>query len=241
MWWGHWADDFRSSFQHVLDFSREAEGMALRNDRHWLNTVYFAAKLDLTLGSVCEGVPFTAFGGSTFLSPLLIDSWHLSELTFINSYFGQPLSNMFYSSPCLFGSFVTTNLLSESEKRHLRVYNDVYNVTPLLSASELFHWGFESLFWKQRGRKVFLMALSQPKWDTQLTVFKSKWVNGNEYLEESTYLDFYKHCGQVPATCNWFGIVFTDRQAWNQLPKESRSLFPPRFEQSGGGAGMVSS
>lgn len=69
-------------------------------------------------------------------------------------------------------------------------------------------------------------------------------MSGNEYVEESIYLDFDKHCGQVPAIRNWFRIVFTGRQAWNQLPKENRTLFPPRLEQSGGGwfrAGMVSS
>ena len=81
---------------------------------------------------VCEGFPFTTFGGNTCLSSLLIDSWHLSEPTFISSYFPQPASNMFCSSPWLFGAFATTSLL-RVRKEALRVYNDISHTTSLCS------------------------------------------------------------------------------------------------------------
>lgn len=60
-------------------------------------------------------------------------------------------------------------------------------------------------------------------------------MSGNEYAEEYIHLGFGKPCGPVPATPSCLGIVFANRQAWNQLLKQNESLFLPRLEQTGGG------
>ena len=104
--------------------------------------------------SVCEGVPLTTLGGNTFLSASLIDSWYLSALTFISSYFSQPVFTMFCSSLWLFGAFVRLLTFSESDKRQFE-FIMTYNIRPPLPTPELVHCGFESLFQKQWERKTF--------------------------------------------------------------------------------------
>lgn len=104
--------------------------------------------------SVCEGVPLTTLGGNTFLSASLTDSWYLSALTFISSYFSQPVFTVFCSSPWRFGAFARLLTFSESEKRHFE-FIMTYNIRPPLSTPELVHCGFESLFQKQREQKSF--------------------------------------------------------------------------------------
>lgn len=74
------------------------------------------------------------------------------------------------------------NLLLESEKRHLEVCNDTYNVTLLLSAPELFHCGFESLFQKQQGRKVSFWWHVVNRSETHTWLY----LNDSEGVEVST-------------------------------------------------------